>query len=558
MLVFLAMDLFSRRTAGLLLHPTSLPGPHGAGDIGPEAHLFLEFLSAGRLGSWQMLPIGPPGRSSSPYDATSAFAGSPALVSLVSLCEDGLLRPDEIPPFDAGRGAAGRAAQGTARRSTGRTAPRRGSEAGGGAGRDDRERVDLRSVWAYRLPRLRLAFERAWASGRWRRRIEEFRDAEGHWAEDHALFAALKEVHRGKSWTLWNEGLRARKASALREARAAQSERIWFHLFLQLAFDLQWKELRKAARERDVLLIGDVPIYVALESADVWSHPRLFDLGKTQRPKTIAGVPPDYFNRNGQLWGNPTYLWERHAKEDFSWWVSRFERTLSLFDNVRLDHFIGFHRGWVVPASAKTARRGRWRPGPGHALFEALERKLGPTRLIAEDLGLVTPEVEQLRDDCGFPGMRLLQFAWDGKPTNPNLPHNLPRHCVLYTGTHDNKTMMEWFEQDSPDNERHKIRDIRNERRNALAYLDTNDDEFLWDLVRTAYSSVAETLVLPVQDVLGLGKDARMNRPGTSRDNWNWRMSEGALHPADARRLAEFAELYDRTPISLRSRKVRK
>ncbi|MEZ4649620.1 MAG: 4-alpha-glucanotransferase [Candidatus Eisenbacteria bacterium] len=521
------MDLFSRRTAGLLLHPTSLPGPHGAGDLGPDAHLFLEFLAAARLGSWQMLPIGPPGRSSSPYDATSAFAGSPALISLVSLCDDGLLRPDEIPPFGAGRRAKRK---------------------------DDGERVDLRSVWAYRLPRLRLAFERAWASPRWRHRIETFREAEGHWAEDHALFAALKDVHRGRSWTRWDEGLRSRKAASLKEARKTHLDRIWFHLFLQLVFDRQWKELRKAAREREVLLIGDVPIYVALESADVWSHPRLFDLGKNERPKTVAGVPPDYFNRNGQLWGNPTYLWERHAKQDFSWWVSRFERTLSLFDNVRLDHFIGFHRGWVVPASAKTARRGRWRPGPGHALFAALERKLGPTRLIAEDLGLVTPEVERLRDDCGFPGMRLLQFAWDGKPTNLNLPHNLPRECVLYTGTHDNKTMMEWFEQDAPDNERHKIRDIRSERRTALAYLDSDGESFHWDLIRAAYASVANTLVLPVQDVLGLGKAARMNRPGTSRDNWNWRMSGDALHPGDARRLAEFAALYDRTPIPLRSR----
>ena len=521
------MDLFARRTAGLLLHPTSLPGPHGAGDLGPEAHHFLDFLEQAHLSTWQMLPIGPPGRSSSPYDATSAFAGGPALLSLLRLAELGLLRADEIPPFPARPGRS------------------RGKGSAGG------ERVDLRAVWTYRLPRLRSAFARAMANPRWRRRLGDYREVEAAWLEDHALFAALREVHRGRSWTRWDDALRARRKPALREARVRHDERIRFHAFLQLLFHQQWKELREHARRSRILLIGDVPIYVALESADVWSHPELFDLGPDRSPKTLTGVPPDYFNRNGQLWGSPTYRWERHAAEDYSWWVSRFERTLRLFDNVRLDHFIGFHRGWAVGGRARTARRGRWRPGPGRSLFEAIERKLGPVRLIAEDLGLVTPEVEQLRIDCRFPGMRLLQFAFDGRPENPNLPHNLPRECALYTGTHDNKTMMEWFRQERPDNERQKVRDIRTERRVALEYLGSDGREFHWDLIRAAFASVADTVIIPVQDVLGLGKEARMNRPGTARDNWNWRLASGALRASDADRLGEWARIYgrdERTP----------
>jgi len=556
------MDLFSKRTAGLLLHPTSLPGPHGTGDLGPEAHRFLGFLESANLSTWQMLPIGPPGRSSSPYDATSAFAGSPALLSLVRLVELGLLREDDAPPFGSASG-----------RSSGKRSPGAGADAGADAGtgagadsgagadtgagsRESRggrgalpaggERVDLRAVWAYRLPRLRAACERAMAMPRWRRRLDAYRAEEGAWLEDHALFAALREVHRGRSWHRWDEALRTRRKPALREARSRHEERIRFHAFLQLLFHLQWKELRDQARRSGILLIGDLPIYVALESADVWSHPELFDLGPDSRPRTLTGVPPDYFNRNGQLWGSPTYRWERHSADDFAWWVSRFERTLRLFDNVRLDHFIGFHRGWTVPARARTARRGKWRPGPGRGLFEALGKTLGPVRLIAEDLGLVTPEVEQLRENCRFPGMRLLQFAFDGKPGNPNLPHNLPRECALYTGTHDNKTMMEWFRQDAPDTERRRVRDIRRERRIALEYLGSDGREFHWDLIRAAFSSVADTVVTPVQDVLGLGREARMNRPGTARNNWNWRLAPGSLQASHAQRLAELSRIYGR------------
>lgn len=511
------MDLFSRRTAGLLLHPTSLPGPHGAGDLGDEAHRFLDFLATARLTSWQMLPVGPPGRSSSPYDATSAFAGSPALISLRELVAVGLLRDEEIPAFPA------------------RQHRGQGSE-----------RVDLRRVFEFRRARLRKAFERASGQRRWQRDLERFRAEEVAWLEDHALFAALREVHGSRSWTRWDEPLRKRQKSALRGARERHAERIAFHAFLQLLFARQWGELRRRARVAGIRLIGDVPIYVALESADVWSHPQLFDLRDDGRPRTVAGVPPDYFNRNGQLWGNPTYRWERHAAEGYAWWVARLERTLDLFDDLRLDHFIGFHRGWTVSAGARTARRGRWRPGPGAALFQALRARRGPVRLIAEDLGLVTPEVLRLRDESGFRGMRLLQFAFDGNPANPNLPHNLPRDCVVYTGTHDNKTTRQWFEQDVPDSERRRRKEMRAARECALAYLGSDGRAFHHDLVRAAFASVADTVVIPVQDVLGLGGEARMNRPGTARDNWNWRLTAGALRAEDAARLAEWSRRYGR------------
>lgn len=514
-LVSPAMDLFSRRTAGLLLHPTSLPGPHGNGDIGDEAHRFVEFLSKAGLSTWQMLPVTPPGRSSSPYDSTSAFAGSAVLVSLLQLAEEGLLtREDVDEPVPHPRSHAGR--------------------------------VDLRIAAAHRLTRLRRAFERARAKRAWRERMAAFREREAAWLDDHTLFAALREIHRGRSWIRWDAALRQRSRSALAEARANHADKVAFHLFVQTAFDAQWRDLRLHAGRRGVALIGDVPIYVALESADVWAHPELFDLGRDQRPVTVAGVPPDYFNRNGQLWGNPTYRWERHAEERFAWWIARLERTLALFDNVRLDHFIGFHRGWAVPANARTARRGQWRPGPGGALFRAVEKRLGPVRWIAEDLGLVTPEVTALRDTFHFRGMRLLQFAFDGSSENVNLPHNLPKECVVYTGTHDNKTTREWYDQRGVDAERRSVREIRAQRDIALRYLDSDGREFHWDLIRAAFASVADTVILPVQDVLGLGAEARMNRPGTARGNWNWKLAEGALPDSHAERLAALAALFGR------------
>jgi 4-alpha-glucanotransferase len=474
---------FSTRAAGVLLHPTSLPSPHGIGDLGRAAHQFVDFLHAAGQTWWQMLPIGPTGPGNSPYSALSAFAGNPLLISLGRLADDGLLSKRDLHPL--------------------LPLPR--------------ERVLYPAVTRFKLARLRTAFQNfRHAGGLVNRDFVRFCTQHASWLDAHADYMARRH-------TVGN----------------AHPTEAAFERFLQFQFDRQWTALKGHALARGVGLIGDLPLFVALESSDVWAHPELFDLDARGKPRTVSGVPPDYFSRNGQLWRHPQYRWSRHMASGFAWWLARFRRLRSLFDAVRIDHFLGFQRVWAVPGRAKTARHGKWVKTPGAALFATLRRKLGPLEIIAEDLGLAAPEAVALRDRCGFPGMRLLHFAFGDEPGDRyNQPHTYPHNCVVYPGTHDNETTVGWFEN--------LRRRQRTAYERARCYLGTSGREIHWDIIRLALQSPANTAIIPVPDLLGLGNEARMNTPATMRGNWAWRLKPGQLTPPVARRLRELTEAYGR------------
>ena len=496
------------RVAGVLLHPTSLPGPHGSGDLGREAFDFARLLSAAGQRYWQMLPVGPSGYGNSPYSAQSAFAGNPLLISLSALADDGLLGAQALhrPP------------------------------------RFPRDRVAYAEVMAFREPLLRQAF-----LGRDRAQVEEFAASRGEWLEDFALYRALKRAHREVAWTRWPRDLGLRDPAALARARVELAEEIDLVRFEQWAFARQWARLRQHCAQLGVALIGDLPLFVAHDSADVWAHRELFQLDQGGNPAVVAGVPPDYFSATGQRWGNPLYDWSAHAKSGYCWWTARLGATLDRFDVVRLDHFIGFERYWEIPGSEQTAERGRWMPGPSDALFTALQARLTPGKalpLIAEDLGLVTPEVHALRDRFGLPGIKILQFAFGTDPqARLFLPHAYPRNCAAYTGTHDNDTTVGWFHGEGGERD---AQQAAHERRVALDYLGSTGDEIHWEMIREIYRSVANLSLVPAQDLLGLGSEARMNRPGTLAGNWEWRLREGALDAKIAARLAGLVRTYGR------------
>ncbi len=489
----------SERASGVLLHPTSLPGAHGCGDLGGEAHRFVRWLRDAGQRWWQMLPVGPVGYGNSPYSASSAFAGNPLFISLERLVEEALLPRSALaqaPAFPP-------------------------------------DGVDYAAARAFRDRMLRVAFEAFATRTRDRPKFEAFCAANEFWLEDFALFAAIKRAHGERPWTEWDPGLRARDAAALDRARHALREDIEQQRFEQFVFARHWQALRDECRLSGIGLVGDLPIFVAHDSADVWVHRDLFFLDAEGRPTVVSGVPPDYFSTTGQRWGNPLYDWSRVEQTGYRWWLQRFAQTFARFDAVRLDHFIGFTRYWEVPADHATARNGSWRPGPGKRLFEAL----GPAQLIAEDLGEVTPEVTALRDRLGFPGMKLLQFAFGSDPQAATfLPYNYERNCVAYTGTHDNDTTRGWFEQLEPQ-----------ERETALDYLGTSGREIHWEMIRAVWSSVANLAVAPMQDLLGLGSPARMNLPGTTSGNWEWRLA--SLPSADVQhRLQHLSQIYGRSP----------
>lgn len=500
------------RASGLLLHPTSLPGPFGSGDLGPETRDFLRFLERAGQRWWQMLPVGPVGYGNSPYSALSAFAGSPLLIDPRVFVAEGWLDELESPDL-----------------------PRDG--------------VDYEAVTAWRDACLR----RAWqgftqvAGQEARSDHERFVAENAGWLDDWALFAALREAHDRRAWTDWPTPLRDRDPEALTEARRQWADEIALHSFVQWQFSRQWAALRAEAEARGVALIGDIPLFVAHDSADVWAHRTLFQLDARGQPTVVAGVPPDYFSATGQRWGNPLYDWPRIAEAGFAWWIDRLRITLERFHAVRLDHFIGFQRYWEIPAHEPTAEHGVWEPGPGAALFEAVRDALGDLPLIAEDLGAVTPEVHALRDRFQLPGLRILQFAFGDDPSAPDFkPHNYPRRTVVYTGTHDNDTVVGWFhDQGGPDSVR-TAEQAEAERRLAQAYLASDGREIHWDFVRAVQASVADLAIVPVQDLLGLGSEARMNRPGQAEGNWAWRLPAGALTDAIADRLAELVRLYER------------
>jgi 4-alpha-glucanotransferase len=503
------------RSAGILLHPTSLPAPHGIGDLGRSAVAFLDFLAEAGQSLWQILPLGPTGYGDSPYQCFSAFAGNALLVSLEQLRDEGLLADGDLEP--------------------GEDLPR--------------DRVDFGALVDFKRPLLGKAhatFEKVATTER-REALERFRAEHAAWLPDFALFAALKRA-RGGAWYEWDPPLVRREPSALERARDELARDVRAVEFEQWLFFSQWADLRAEARARGIRIMGDIPIFVSHDSADVWAHPELFHLSEDGRPALQAGVPPDYFSATGQLWGTPLYRWDELARAGYAWWVDRLRGVLDLVDLVRLDHFRGFEAYWEVPGGDPTAENGRWVQGPGAALFEALETALGPLPIVAENLGLITPEVEALRRQLGFPGMAVLQFAFGGDdPTSEFLPHNYPREVVAYTATHDNDTVVGWWTGGVGDSTR-SAEEVEREHSRALAYVGGDGSEIHWDFLRTLYVSVADTVVVPLQDVLGLGSEARMNLPGSPEGNWRWRFASDDLGPGLRERLRSLAAVSGRLP----------
>lgn len=499
------------RSSGILLHPTSLPGRFGIGDLGREAYRFLDFLVESKQRLWQVLPLGPTGYGDSPYQCFSAFAGNPLLISPELLAEEELLAEADLA----------------------------------GAPDFPDEAVDYGPVIDFKTALLTKSFRRFQAGARedMRGEVEAFCQQHRAWLEDFALFMALKETHGGRVWNTWAADIASRQPEAIARWREELAEAVERQQYLQYLFFKQWSALKREANERGVSFIGDIPIFVAHDSSDVWANPDLFYLDEGGSPTVVAGVPPDYFSETGQLWGNPLYRWDRMKERGYTWWIDRVRSTLATVDLVRLDHFRGFEAYWEIPAGEKTAVNGRWVKGPGadllHALRFAFSVHLLP--IIAEDLGVITPEVIALRDEFELPGMKILQFAFTGGVAKMDAPYQYPQNCVVYTGTHDNDTALGWFKKTSK----------REERQMALKYLGTKGRDFSWDLIRLAFSTVADTAIAPLQDVLALGSEARMNFPGKPSGNWRWRYLPGALTPALSERLAEMTEIYGRAGHTL-------
>jgi 4-alpha-glucanotransferase len=509
---------FAERSSGVLLHLTSLPGPFGAGDLGPSAHRFAEFLARAGQRFWQMLPVVPPGGGDSPYDSPSAFAGSPWLVSLELLARDGWLDQSDL------------------------TVPSRLARA---------ERTRYRATKRFREPRLRKAFARFRTRPGYEHELAAFSDTNRDWLPDYALFNALKRAHRNAGWTSWPRELVHRAPDALERARRELSLEVEFETFVQREFSRQWAHLRGHCAELGVRLLGDVPMFVAHDAADVWQHQRYFLLDGAGNKRVVAGVPPDYFSADGQLWGNPIYDWNVMRETHYAWWIARLRRTLERFDAARLDHFIGFHRYWEVPAGATSARGGHFVEAPGYDFFERLRAELGGLPFVAEDLGVLTDEVVRLRDHFALPGMRVLEFAFAGD-WREYQPHRFPRRAVAYSGTHDNDTLIGWLSSYQREKDRKRAVELDGERRRALAYAGSDGREPHWDLIRTLVASVADTVIFPIQDLLGQGSEARMNVPGVGSGNWTYRVAAEDLTPELADRMFELCDRYERVPPGAR------
>ncbi len=492
-----------KRSSGILLHPTSLPGPYGIGDLGPRAHRWIEFLAGAGCGLWQVLPLGPTGYGDSPYQCFSSFAGNPLLISLDTLLKDDLLHPDDLsdhPCFPE-------------------------------------EQVDYGQVIPWKAGVLDRSFIRYQhtQSTQLADEMAEFKDKQSGWLDDFALFMALKEAHGGAAWPTWEKPLRERHPEALADARKRYEPAIQRQVYRQFLFFRQWSKLRAHAHEKNIQIIGDIPIFVAHDSADVWANPHLFYLEKDGARTYIAGVPPDYFSPTGQLWGNPLYRWEVHTASGYAWWLERIRATLDMVDIIRIDHFRGFAGYWEVRGDAKTAEKGRWVAAPGMDFFRSVREALGDLPIIAEDLGVITPDVVELRETYDLPGMRIFQFAFDSDPEDPFLPHHYPANCVVYTGTHDNDTARGWYER-VPDKDKAFFR----------SYMDRDGRSVSWDMIRGVWSSVAVFGLAPMQDFLGLGNEGRMNYPGNPSGNWIWRMPVKAQSVELQARIKEFNYLYSR------------
>lgn len=495
------------RSSGVLLHPTSLPGPYGIGELSSHAYRWVDFLAGAGCSLWQVLPLGPTGYGDSPYQCFSAFAGNPYLISFERLLEEGLLLPEdfqEYPSFPD-------------------------------------EQVDFGGIYHHKLPVLDKAFTRFKQGGfaSFENGFATFQDDNASWLNDFALFMALKEVHGGAPWSQWSEGLRLRKSNVISKAIQVHAEAIERHAFRQYLFFQQWGELKAYANAKGVQIVGDIPIFVALDSADVWANRELFFLDKDGNPTVVAGVPPDYFSATGQLWGNPLYRWDVHKKSGYAWWMDRFRAVLKTVDIIRLDHFRGFAGYWEIPASAKTAIEGNWVPGPGADFFQVLKVNLGELPIIAEDLGEITADVDELREKFDLPGMKILVFAFS-EADNGFLPHKHTQNCVVYTGTHDNDTVMGWYRRVS-----------ESERDLARRYLARDGHDIAWDLIRAAWGSVAVFSITTMQDLLSLGNEARMNYPSQASGNWVWRVKSEAFTESLRLRMVEQNYLYERlNPVS--------
>jgi 4-alpha-glucanotransferase len=504
--------MFDSRASGILLHPTSLPSRFGIGDLGEAAYQFVDFLSDSYQQVWQILPIGPTGYGNSPYLSYSALAGNPLLISLEQLQEDELLTQEDLnqlPEYPT-------------------------------------EKVDYDLVIATKIPLLKRASKnfKAKASAE---KLEQFQqfcqfcDRHADWLDDYALFMALKEANGGATWNQWDSKLASRQPKALTEWATRLQDAIFDHKFMQYEFFRQWKALKQYANEKEIKIFGDIPIYVAHDSVDVWAHPDIFCLDeKTGEPALMAGVPPDYFSVTGQLWGNPVYDWKELEKTDFHWWIRRVEGILEYVDLIRIDHFRGFEAYWAVKQGESTAMNGKWLQAPGEKFFTLLKEKLGELPIVAEDLGVITPEVEELRDKFGFPGMKILQFAFDSDRANPFLPYNyVNRNCIVYTGTHDNNTTVGWFDERSLE-----------DRAKVIDYLGCLCPEGIhWALIRQALASVANLAIFPLQDTFGLGTEAKMNTPSQPIGNWEWRFPAEYLNSGLIDFLKHIVYLYGRAPL---------
>ena len=492
-----------KRSSGILMPISSLPSPHGIGTLGAEARKFVDFLADAGQSWWQILPVGPTSYGDSPYQSFSAYAGNPYLIDLDLLCEDGLLTPAEVNAVSWGT---------------------------------DPARVDYSAIYNGRFPLLHLAMERGWE--RDADKVKAFSEENDAWLPDYALFMALKRHFGMSAWTEWpDEDIRLRRPEAVARYREELADDIRLFTYIQYLFFRQWEALRSYAHEKGIGIIGDLPIYVAMDSADVWADPRAFQLDERNVPAEVAGVPPDYFTADGQLWGNPLYDWDAMKADGYTWWIRRIAGASRLYDILRIDHFRGLESYWAVPYGETTAKVGRWVKGPGMDLMNVLTEKFPNIQFIAEDLGYLTPEVRQLLEDSGLPGMKVLQFAFDSREAANYLPHTYPRHCVCYAGTHDNSTLMGWKDEAAP-------ADIAM----AREYLGLHDGEgFNWGVLRGGQSSVADLFIAQMQDYLGLGSEARMNTPGILGSNWQWRMLPGQITEELTARIARMTSLYGRS-----------
>lgn len=495
--------MLNERASGILLHPTSLPGPYGIGTLGQSAFDFIEFLVDAGQTYWQILPLGPTGYADSPYQCFSAHAGNPNLIDLDNLINEGLLEKKDLegfPVFPA-------------------------------------DKVNYEAIQDARHPLLRKAFTRFQqrADDLQKLAYRNFQKEQSKWLPDYALFRAIKENRDQKPWYAWEEPLKKRDPEALKAMQNALSEEIEFHKFMQFLFLRQWLEVKQYARKNKIRIIGDIPLYVAHDSADAWSNPDIFEFDEDLDPVRVGGVPPDYFSETGQLWGNPLFRWDVLKSTGYRWWIDRIRTNLFLYDVIRIDHFRGFAAYWAVPYGDKTAINGEWIKCPGKDFFENLQAEFGELAIIAEDLGVITPDVEEIRDGFGLPGMKILQFAFDSAEANDYLPHNYPKNCVVYTGTHDNDTITGWFSSAAEE-----------DRRYVLDYLHCKEENIHWSFIRLAMASVAYTAIFPMQDLLGLRTDARMNLPGTTQNNWQWRARAEHFSDELASRFAAITKLYGR------------